>query len=397
MVSEEQPVSQEGEREPVAFVLMPFEPEFDRIYEDHIVPALESAGYSVQRADSSLDQQNILKDIVRGIDAADLVVAEVTSLAPNVLYELGLAHGLLKPTVMLTQALEDVPFDLRSYRMIAYSTHYGEVQRLQAELARIASLHTEGGISFGNPVADFALSVAESRVAGEPGAERRVRPAPEEATVEEEGEPGLLDFVVGVVEGYEGLTERIMRIGEMSTEATGKMDGRTIEMQSLGRGKKGMPGTAARVHKIAKGIASDMVEYASNLEELPGLRAEWERLTENMTGFLSLASVERVEDRQDMLKLIQRMRENLEVLRGFLDAIHGGREAIEGMRGVSRDLNRAVAATGRSLDGLMDEVSVGESYNTRMINILSERLEQNAAGRDEASRTGDGAVQSGGV
>jgi len=40
---------------------MPFEPEFDDIYENLIKPTLEDAGYDVQRADSTFDQQNILR------------------------------------------------------------------------------------------------------------------------------------------------------------------------------------------------------------------------------------------------------------------------------------------------------------------------------------------------
>src|SRR5207248_8991106 len=109
---------------PKAFVLMPFDAEFNTIYEELIAPALEEAGYLVQRADSFLDQQNILMDVVRGIDQATLVVAELTSLNPNVLYELGVAHGLKKPTVLLAQDIAEVPFDLRSYRIISYSTRF---------------------------------------------------------------------------------------------------------------------------------------------------------------------------------------------------------------------------------------------------------------------------------
>jgi hypothetical protein len=58
------------ERVPLAFVLMPFEPEFDDIYENLIKPALEDTGYDVQRADSTFDQQNILRNIVHNIDRA---------------------------------------------------------------------------------------------------------------------------------------------------------------------------------------------------------------------------------------------------------------------------------------------------------------------------------------
>jgi hypothetical protein len=168
MTSGEPTASKENQQDMVAFVIMPFGDEFDEIYKDLIMPALESAGYSVQRADSRLDQQNILKDIVKGIDAADLIVAELTSLAPNVLYELGIAHGLLKPTVLLAQEIDEVPFDLRSYRILVYSTHYKRVQGLKEQLADIGARHRDGSINFGNPVGDFAPSIVEGRLAIEP-------------------------------------------------------------------------------------------------------------------------------------------------------------------------------------------------------------------------------------
>ena len=40
-----------------------------------------------------------------GIDTADLLIADLTDLNPNVFYELGIAHGLGIPTVLLTQSI----------------------------------------------------------------------------------------------------------------------------------------------------------------------------------------------------------------------------------------------------------------------------------------------------
>jgi hypothetical protein len=51
---------------------------------------------------------------------ARLIVADCTDRNPNVFYEIGLAHTIGKPTILLTQKSEDVPFDLRHWRHIAY-------------------------------------------------------------------------------------------------------------------------------------------------------------------------------------------------------------------------------------------------------------------------------------
>ncbi len=134
---------------------MPFDLEFDKIFNDLIKPPLEKAGYDVNRADSILNQQSILKDIVRGIAEADLVVAYLTSLNLNVFYELGISHGLEKHTVLLTQAMEEVPFDLKPYRIIRYSVHYAEVPKLSEALMKVAENAKSGGVKFENPVTDF--------------------------------------------------------------------------------------------------------------------------------------------------------------------------------------------------------------------------------------------------
>ncbi len=139
----------------------------------------------VERADSRLDQRNILKDIVLGIASADLVVADLTSLNPNVFYELGLAHALGIPTVLVTQNLDEIPFDLRAYRANEYSTHFTEAPRLQQLLRELGLAHSEGSISFGSPVTDH---LPDTRVPSpvSPGIDRRL---PESG--EEGGEAGV--------------------------------------------------------------------------------------------------------------------------------------------------------------------------------------------------------------
>ena len=100
-----------------AFVIMPFDDEFDSAYELFIKEALEGAGFETRRADELVNHRNILQDVIAGIESADLVVADLTGANPNVFYELGVAHSLERPTILLTQSVDDPPFDLRSYRV----------------------------------------------------------------------------------------------------------------------------------------------------------------------------------------------------------------------------------------------------------------------------------------
>ncbi len=197
---------------PKAFVLMPFAPEFTAIYSDLIRPALEDAGYEVARADSFLDQQNILRDVVQGIGSADSIVADLTTLNPNVLYELGLCHGLKVPTVLLAQSIEEVPFDLRGYRIQRYSTHFSEVHKLKEALRQIGEQHQRREVAFGSPITDFLTGdvLSSSRVTGETLVESSVP-----SVSEEEGDKGFIDFIIEANQASEQIASAM---GDIATE-----------------------------------------------------------------------------------------------------------------------------------------------------------------------------------
>jgi hypothetical protein len=103
------------------FVVQPFAVPFGSYYESVFKPAIEQAGLIPVRADDDIFATGKIMDQVwRGIRAASVLVAELTSKNPNVFYELGLSHALEKPVVLVSSNEEDVPFDLRHIRTIFY-------------------------------------------------------------------------------------------------------------------------------------------------------------------------------------------------------------------------------------------------------------------------------------
>jgi nucleoside 2-deoxyribosyltransferase len=65
----------------------------------------------------------IIDQVWRGINAAKVLVAELTTRNANVFYELGLAHALNKPVVLVSSNETDVPFDLHHIRVIYYDVN----------------------------------------------------------------------------------------------------------------------------------------------------------------------------------------------------------------------------------------------------------------------------------
>lgn len=105
----------------VCFVMQPFDGTLGTYYESIFKPAIQQAGLTPLRADDDIFATGkIIDQVWRGIRQATVLVAELTSKNPNVFYELGLAHALQKPVVLVSSNEDDVPFDLRHIRVILY-------------------------------------------------------------------------------------------------------------------------------------------------------------------------------------------------------------------------------------------------------------------------------------
>ena len=103
------------------FVMMPFSKPIGDYYSKIYEPAIIKAGLKPIRADNDIfGTGKIIDQIWQGINSAKVLVAELTNRNPNVYYELGLAHALKKPVVLVCSNEEDVPFDLKHIRVIYY-------------------------------------------------------------------------------------------------------------------------------------------------------------------------------------------------------------------------------------------------------------------------------------
>jgi hypothetical protein len=105
-------------------VLMPFTDPHSTYYDQIYKPAIEKAGLQPLRADAEIFGAGKAMDQVwQGINAAKVLVAELTTRNPNVLYGLGLAHALRKPLVLVSSNENDVPFDPRNIKVIYYDVN----------------------------------------------------------------------------------------------------------------------------------------------------------------------------------------------------------------------------------------------------------------------------------
>ena len=104
----------------ICFCIMPFGHWFDRYYNEIFKPAIVCAGLEPHRADDLYTPSDIINDIWSYTTKAEVLLADLTGKNPNVFYELGLAHAISKSVIMVTENIDEIPFDLRSLRIIKY-------------------------------------------------------------------------------------------------------------------------------------------------------------------------------------------------------------------------------------------------------------------------------------
>lgn len=134
------------------FVIMPFAADFDDVYA--VIKATvegittETRGRCF-RLDESRPAGRITDRLLTELRSATICIADLTENKPNVMWELGFAMALGKPTILLTQNLATLPFDIKDMQSIEYNRN-----RLSATLGaplRQSLLDTLGTLSVGTP------------------------------------------------------------------------------------------------------------------------------------------------------------------------------------------------------------------------------------------------------
>ena len=125
--------------EPFCFVIMPFKKEefHQRIYTDVIKPFVEDQfKIGCYRVDEDNLPDRIDNKIYSYLLRSAFVIAEVTTLNPNVFYELGLTHMLEKDCIIVTSTpISQIPFDINRIR----AEHYDNDDQLTEILRRAIS------------------------------------------------------------------------------------------------------------------------------------------------------------------------------------------------------------------------------------------------------------------
>lgn len=121
-----------------ALCLMPFHKRFNKIHQA-IQVACKNSNYECYRSDMLFNPGKVLQQIVQLILKSQIIIAVLDGKNPNVFYEIGIAHAVGKAVILIANYsdINDVPFDLKSDRLILYSKDGELVKLLSMTLNKI--------------------------------------------------------------------------------------------------------------------------------------------------------------------------------------------------------------------------------------------------------------------
>ena len=108
---------------------------------------------------------SINKEIILELYQADLVIANLKTLNPNVMYELGISHSFEKPTItIMEEDGERLPFDIIDQRTIFYEDSCYGMKQFKTNLEKSIK-NIEKATRISNPVCDaIALFKVENMI-----------------------------------------------------------------------------------------------------------------------------------------------------------------------------------------------------------------------------------------
>ena len=92
----------------------------DDVYRFIVRPALDKLGIVPERSDEISESGRITEQMFERIIKADVCVVLLTGFNPNVFYELAVAQCAARPTILLIEKGQALPFDVKDLRTIEY-------------------------------------------------------------------------------------------------------------------------------------------------------------------------------------------------------------------------------------------------------------------------------------
>lgn len=122
-----------------AFVAMPYSDAFADLFHYGIEPPVHQNNLLCERVDQSTFTGDIVEYMRGKIETASVFIGVLTNSNPNVYLEVGYAWGKGIPTILAASNVEDLQFDVKGQKCLAYQSIVDLEGKLNAELKALQS------------------------------------------------------------------------------------------------------------------------------------------------------------------------------------------------------------------------------------------------------------------
>lgn len=322
------------------FVVMPFKNNFLDIYK-HLKS--QFTDYNFSNAGDAGNPQAILKDIIQPIYDADVIIADLTGLNPNVMYELGIAHAMDKKTIIITQDdISLLPFDLKSYRVIHYEEHFKKITEMLEVLEKYLSGAMDGSVAYSNPVKDFCIKMDSSASLA---VISQCLP-----TVQNNSSKGFLDFLADLEENMELLIDDMrIHISDLN-DMNKSIHEATDKIKSVSGS-----GAASFIRKETRKVAITVSDYNTKLKlHNKTFTNIWQNICSDMFGLLENKHLNHPKNIKDLIGTVPAMiqlHKNVETVK---ESVKIFVLALNSQKGLNKELDKSIDTLDKDLTHFLE-------------------------------------------
>lgn len=314
------------------FFIMPFSDHFFEVYET--IKREYGETFDFSHSAGSDNQQSIIKDIIQSIHEADVIVANLTDLNPNVFYELGIAHSMDKKVIIITEKIDSLPFDLKSYRATEYDMGYIGFDKLLKALEKSLNGAISGNIVFSNPIKDYF---------GAKGVHDLPLIVPTQSTtliLDDNTEKGFLDFLSDIETNLETFTTHL---GLMTTDMDSMNANVSQCTEDIEKAKgSGSSKTSSLVQKEAKKIAGFISSFDSKLQEYNKKYVTlWDKIEKDILGLLENKYTTQETNKTNLIDFLKSLITLKESIKNNVLSMEGLHQSLDQIQGVERTMTQA--------------------------------------------------------